>query len=33
MTDYIITRNKKDFPVDNNVLEPQEFFKLMNIVQ
>ena len=30
--DYIITRNKKDFPIDNTVLTPQEFFKLMNIV-
>ncbi|MBP5425655.1 MAG: PIN domain-containing protein [Prevotella sp.] len=29
--DFIITRNKKDFPSDDSVVEPQEFFKLMNI--
>lgn len=30
--DYIITRNKKDFPDDEIVLEPKEFFQKMNIV-
>lgn len=29
--DYIITRNKKDFPQEDFVLEPKEFFDLMNI--
>ncbi len=29
--DYIITRNKKDFPQEDFILEPKEFFKLMNI--
>jgi len=29
--DYIITRNKKDFPQENFILEPKEFFDLMNI--
>ena len=29
--DYIITRNKKDFPQEDNILEPKEFFDLMNI--
>lgn len=29
--DYIITRNKKHFPQEEFILEPQEFFDLMNI--
>jgi predicted nucleic acid-binding protein len=29
--DFIITRNKKDFPQENFILEPKEFFELMNI--
>lgn len=29
--DFIITRNKKDFPQETFVLEPKEFFDLMNI--
>lgn len=30
--DFIITRNKKDFPPDSCVVEPREFFRMMNIV-
>ena len=30
--DFILTRNKKDFPEDDCVLAPREFFQLMNIV-
>lgn len=29
--DFIITRNKKDFPQEDFILEPKEFFALMNI--
>ena len=29
--DFIITRNKKDFPKEDFILEPKEFFDLMNI--
>ena len=29
--DFIITRNKKDFPKEDFILEPKEFFALMNI--
>ena len=29
--DYIITRNKKDFPQEDFILEPKKFFQLMNI--
>ena len=29
--DFIITRNKKDFPQEDFVLEPKEFFALLNI--
>ncbi len=29
--DFIITRNKKDFPQEDFILEPKEFLALMNI--